>query len=326
MTEADRGVNRACEVPVYLLDEWRAVMRGKLPQPSAEYLVICFPNQEIAEQYLADISEWPEEEIHSVLRNMLGVTRDVPLSDRLELRIMKGRRAVAGTAEPFTEHERRLILKYSGQSSDPVWEGLTWVIDALPGWPRKALDAVDAYFHAMYRHLPDLRINSLGDAMSIIRHRYILEGGAQADAKLRLIRDLKPRELEYLTAALFSGQGYDVEITAEQKDGGKDVIAVRGSEKVFIECKNWGGKVKVAEVRAFTAVCGGDSVTRGVFVAPSGFTARGSETAASWALQPGNRHRLVLLDGEGLVLQLNEYLGTNWHLRADGIIARYRGA
>ena len=106
--------------------------------------------------------------------------------------------------------------------------------------------------------------------MSIIRHRYILEGGARADAKLRLIRDLKPRELEYLTAALFRGQGYDVEITAEQKDGGKDIIAVRGSEKVFIECKNWGGKVKVAEVRAFTAVCGGDSVTRGVFVAPSG--------------------------------------------------------
>ncbi len=179
-------MNRACEVPVYLLDEWRAVMRGKLPQPSADYLVICFPNQEIAEQYLADISEWPEEEIRSVLRTMLGSTHDVPPWDRLYLRIMKGRRAAAGTDEPFTEHERRLILRYSGRSSDPVWEGLTWIIDALPDWPRKALDAVDAYFHAMYRHLPDLRINSLGDAMSIIRHRYILEGGARADAKLRL--------------------------------------------------------------------------------------------------------------------------------------------
>src|SRR6516165_6721084 len=112
MTDADRGVNRACEVPVYLLAEWRAVMTGKLPQPSAEYLVICFPNQEIAEQYLADISEWPEEEIRSVLRNMLGGTRDVPLWDRLHLEIMKGRRTAAGTAaEPFSEHERRLILK-----------------------------------------------------------------------------------------------------------------------------------------------------------------------------------------------------------------------
>ncbi len=227
MTEADRGVNRACEVPVYLLDEWRAVMRGKLPQPSADYLVICFPNQEIAEQYLADISEWPEEEIRSVLRTMLGSTHDVPPWDRLYLRIMKGRRAAAGTDEPFTEHERRLILRYSGRSSDPVWEGLTWIIDALPDWPRKALDAVDAYFHAMYRHLPDLRINSLGDAMSIIRHRYILEGGARADAKLRSAGRRTVERISSPSAAV----------------------------RRFSLSARTGGKVKVAEVRAFTAVC-----------------------------------------------------------------------
>jgi restriction system protein len=324
MSETDQEMH-AGEAPVYILDDWRAVMMGKSPQPSDAYLVICFPCQEIAEQYLTRISEWPEEEIRSVLRSMLGGTRDVPLTDRLDLRITEGRRAAAVAAEPFTEHERRLILRYSGHSSAPVWEGLTWVIDALPGWPRKALDAVDAYLHATFSYLSDLRIDGIGDAMSIIRHRYILEGGAQADMKLRLIRDLRPRELEYLTAALFDGQGYNVEVTPEQKDGGKDIIAIRGSEKIFIECKNWGGKVTVVEVRAFTAVCDSEGVTRGIFVAPSGFTSKGSETAASWASQLGNRHRLVLLDGDGLIQQLNEYLGTNWHLRADGIIARYRG-
>jgi HJR/Mrr/RecB family endonuclease len=70
---------------------------------------------------------------------------------------------------------------------------------------------------------------------------------------------LEPRKFEELIADLFSGFGYEVELTKRTRDGGRDIIAVKNSEvrvKHLIECKRYthGKKVSVGAVRALYGV------------------------------------------------------------------------
>ena len=43
------------------------------------------------------------------------------------------------------------------------------------------------------------------------------------------LRKLKPREFEQLIAELWHGFGYDVDLTKQTRDGGKDIIAIGGT-------------------------------------------------------------------------------------------------
>lgn len=64
------------------------------------------------------------------------------------------------------------------------------------------------------------------------------------------IYELTPREFEEVVAEIFSANGYEVTLTQETRDGGKDIIVkqmVMGSPFVmFIECKQYNAKNKVS--------------------------------------------------------------------------------
>ncbi len=185
--------------------------------------------------------------------------------------------------------------------------------------PRDALAIIDSYLQVHLNAVGDLRIDGLLDSSALIRYRYILEGRDSVEAKIALLRSLPWRSLELLVAELYERMGYEVQVTPAQKDGGKDIVACREGERIYVECKNWDGKVDVGEVVKLYGRVEADKATRGVIVAPEGFT-RGSGSATDFASK--NRSRLTLVNGGDVVRRLNEMLGTNWPTKVDRAVRR----
>jgi hypothetical protein len=119
----------------------------------------------------------------------------------------------------------------------------------------------------------------------------------------RMIRDVKvkPQELlkldsrqfEELVAEIWRNLGYETELTARTKDGGRDIIAVRKFEanvRFLIECKRYNPshKVGVELVRALYGVRMHEKATKAILATTSTFT-RGAKVFFSdhvWELEP----------------------------------------
>jgi restriction endonuclease len=147
------------------------------------------------------------------------------------------------------------------------------------------------------------------------RHPHALFGGFSGDLLIapeiipvcidfrRLIRDvkIKPQELlaldsrqfEELVAEIWRNLGYETELTARTKDGGRDIIAVRkfeASVRFLIECKRYNPshKVGVELVRALYGVKMHEKATKGILATTSTFTrgAKGFFNDHMWELEP----------------------------------------
>jgi hypothetical protein len=92
------------------------------------------------------------------------------------------------------------------------------------------------------------------------------------------LHKLSPRKFEELIAKLFENHGYEVTLTPETRDGGKDIIAVYnspfGHQMFIVECKKHkeGHKVGVEFVRALYGVKHSGSYTQAILATTSSFT------------------------------------------------------
>lgn len=304
-------------------DEWLRFVDS--PQPGEPpFLVVCFPNESVRDECLASARLWPEERVTQVLRCFLGESRDIRDHDELLLRSLAEAHRHDG-GHSMREWDRRAIARYLGGSTVPVWEGLTWILDLLPAFPQEALQAVSGYILAHAQELPDLRHVGLADAKGLIRSRYLELDVADEASLVGLLLTLPPRDFEFFVAAIWQAQGYDVTVTPQVKDRGKDVIATRsgvGAEVVFIECKNWRGAVNAVEVRALRGAVTKADVNRGVLVGTSGFTTGDASATA----ESVDDHRITLIDGRELVGLAQAHLGPHWAIRLDRIIEEMRHA
>lgn len=86
------------------------------------------------------------------------------------------------------------------------------------------------------------------------------------------LRRIDRRRFEELVAELFHGFGYDVELTSQTRDGGKDVVAIKRiddiSVKYLIECKrpDPGNIVPVCVVRELLGVRADEHATKAILV------------------------------------------------------------
>lgn len=93
-----------------------------------------------------------------------------------------------------------------------------------------------------------------------------------------ILKEIEWRELERIVAITLEKIGFDVELTAPIKDGGKDVIAnctVKNKEKTFyIEIKHWrrGDRPGSKHILEFVELNARDKTDGGLFLSPSGFT------------------------------------------------------
>ena len=191
----------------------------------------------------------------------------------------------------------------------------------LPHSPQEAINAIHSYVLAHAQVLPDIRHSGLADAAELIRSRYILQGSESVESLTNLLLALQSREFEYLIAHLYRELGYEVEVTPFQKDRGKDVIARKSGEIVFVECKNWQGRVNSDVVVGLTGRVEIERATRGVVVGTSGFTSGPASATEVASLSPG---RITLSDGAEIIRLLNQLSGSEWHLRVERLISAER--
>ena len=114
------------------------------------------------------------------------------------------------------------------------------------------------------------------------------------------------RKFEELVAEIWFGFGYEVELTKQTRDGGKDIIAVGGREtsnRYLIECKRPDPptKIDVRPVRELLGVKQDDPATKAILVTTSWFT----EDARQ--IEERNRWSLELRDYDGLMVWLKTY-------------------
>ncbi|WP_165499837.1 restriction endonuclease [Pedobacter frigidisoli] len=92
------------------------------------------------------------------------------------------------------------------------------------------------------------------------------------------IRSLNPRKFEELIAEIFRNKGYEVTLTPQTRDGGKDIIAVYnspfGHQMFIVECKKYkeDHKVGVELVRGLYGVKSAERYTQAILVTTSSFT------------------------------------------------------
>lgn len=90
---------------------------------------------------------------------------------------------------------------------------------------------------------------------------------------------ISPRRFEELVAYVFSKNGFEVELTKQTKDGGKDIIAIRSDfgfrSKFIIECKRYAKHrpVPVSLVRQLYGTQMNEGANKSVLVTSSYFSA-----------------------------------------------------
>ena len=112
-----------------------------------------------------------------------------------------------------------------------------------------------------YRHYKDIGMNSL-----MLRNS---------------IKRMNPRQFEIFTAELFNANGYDAEVTIATADGGKDVVAFKNGDKIFIECKKWSQENPCGRVllQKLVGSCVGGKANKAIFITTSWYNSNAIEYA-----------------------------------------------
>lgn len=91
------------------------------------------------------------------------------------------------------------------------------------------------------------------------------------------LKRMNRRKFEELVAEIFGGFGYEIELTKQTRDGGRDIIAVKRAEvqvKYLIECKrpDPGGYVGVRPVRELLGVWQDEGATKAILATTAYFS------------------------------------------------------
>jgi restriction system protein len=318
--QSNRGLKKARsrlahDVP---LEDW---LRAVLCSANIDLLIdYQFPTDAHKDQYLKTIKNRSEEDVVKLLRKFL-----VPScwlgADKSHMEwLLDLESNDPGRFKKLMQSQylRRVFDYFSGQSTQFPWEGITWVLDLLPHFPKDALEGLKAYVLAHIQQLPDGRLNGLSDAQEIIRAKFIGIPGSNSE-KVAFLLSLNWRTFECLVERLYDSMGYETRLTPPSKDGGRDIIATKRKpgrlEHARIECKFYNEEaVGLGVVQRLLGVVSGEKVNKGVVVTTSRF----SKTAVKYVEQ---NPRLELINGDLLILLMNEHLGPQWPLHIERLVS-----
>ena len=97
-------------------------------------------------------------------------------------------------------------------------------------------------------------------------------------SKPEILYEITPRQFEELVCELFERKGYNVQLTRQTRDGGKDLIilsnSIMGELMFYAECKKYSQKhpVNVGLVRELYGTIEADKATAGIMVTTSYFS------------------------------------------------------
>jgi restriction system protein len=297
------------------LEEWL----GLIDDEQSDELVpdFCFPNERLRDEYLASVPTRSEDEVRDLLRRHFLVHTGEFGADEVRAKVLK---SWFTNDDPVEWHEAMKIeywRRLAGLEGEPAWQGLTWVLDLLPRWPLKAIEAIEAYLVAHLMYLPDGRIWGLTDAQAVIRAMWI-GNATTSEFKHNVVLQLGSDRFEHLVESLYHEMGYETAITQRTRDGGRDIEVRRDrpgeKENSVVECKLWAGSVGIPEVRKLLGVVSDARSTKGILVTVGSFTQPARQFAA-------RNHTLELLGWDGLLPLLDQHLGATWSQHVDRSVA-----
>lgn len=296
------------------LEEWLDLLRkpGK-----TNFIDYEFPSDKHRSEYLSTIQDRPESEVIELLQHFLIPSASLGTDEWTLKWLLSQEPAELEKLLRFQYYRRLLFWSGSGSKTSPPWEGITWILDLLPHFPRQALGALDSYFLAHAQFLPDGRFRGLADAAELIREKFIGAPDNDSDT-LKILLDINPRHFECIVERLYDAMDYKTLLTPERADSGRDIIATRSgpakAERLIVECKRYSKPVSIKETRSILGVVSSEKANKGVIVTTSRFTKGAREFALS-------NKRIELIKGSELVLLLNEYLGARWPLHIERLVS-----
>jgi restriction system protein len=122
-----------------------------------------------------------------------------------------------------------------------------------------------------------------------------------------LMYKIHPRQFEELVADIFKAKGFDVELTKETRDGGRDIIALSNTLdincKYIIECKRYAPtrKISIGIVQRLLGVKISEAANKGILVTTSSYSLDAKRFASNhlWDLS--------LKDHKDIVSWVNTY-------------------
>ena len=162
----------------------------------------CFPSNEMLDEYLSMVKDIPEKEVKKLIYRYLVQEGSYGTDDIHRQNFMKNKEYLREINKEFPIYSKRVILNRN------TWEGITWVIDLLPHYPKDAIDVIDSFYKIYCQALPDSVIFGLSSVNEIIRAKYF-----EVENKKNALENFDPYEFEILIAELFSEMGYKTELT-----------------------------------------------------------------------------------------------------------------
>lgn len=301
------------------LDEWLTLLRDS--KNKKLFVRNMFPSDSHRKEWLARSHLQTDDDARLLLRNFLVSTGTSP-HDHVEVALLINKLKENSSSIELTEHERRLLSYAKTGKKFPVWEGLSWVIDLLPRYPRRSLEVIESFFLIHGLRLSDNYLSGLFDAQMVIRSRYIESAQTRSDAS-KTLDNLTWREVEWLCGALYKEMGFEVNVTSRGNDDGVDVFASKNNLgekiKIVIQAKKWSetNPVGKSALRELLGTIDSERASKGVLVTTGRFE---SGVLKMVEKEP----RLEIFDKENLLKMLNEYYGRNWFARVDMILANMK--
>lgn len=267
---------------------------------------MCFPSEQISDRYLNDIKNKSDLEVRNLLRKFLLKTVTLGSDHRVREYLIGLDNTELKSKLESVEYFRRLFF-----SASEVWEGLTWILDLLPSFPKDAIKGINAYFLANCQFMPDFVFTGISDCTAIIRAKYF-----EIEHPNKLLLEIEPHEFELLIEALYKEMGFQTKLTQHSYDGGIDIICekkeVGEKEITLIQCKRYKSNIGVATVRELAGVVADRKATKGVVVTTANFTREAIKFSAS-------NPSIELISYPNLNRLLNMNLNSSWPVTMDAI-------
>src|SRR6185503_4660818 len=272
---------------------------------------MCFPNELVKEYYLSNIRHKSDLEVREILRRFLIKTTSLGCDHNVHGYLLKLDNEKLKASVDEVEYFHRIFF-----SPNHTWEGLTWILDLLPHFPKEAIKGIDAYFLANCQFMPDFVLAGISDCTSIIRAKYF-----EIEHPNKFLLEIEPREFEWLIDELYKEMGYNTKLTASSYDGEVDIIAEKSDigqkETTLVQCKKYKSNIGVSTVRELGGVVADRKATKGVIVTTAHFTREASKYSEK-------NPSIELIDYPKLNRLLNIHINAGWPLKMDAIFRARR--
>lgn len=232
--------------------------------------------------------------------------------------------------EPLTQNQIMLLIKKIGLD-ERFWHSIisSQYIKSKAVTPKDVLSLAISYvnnsnlkeFYSQYRNLlyqygKGIDFGSdivLPDKDLIVPSKDIITGVTIINGSLlkrvkdnpKIIDEFSSHEFEEIVCELLDKQGYDVKLTKQTRDGGKDIIVVQksvlGEFCIYVECKKYdkSNPISVKLVRELYGTVMADGATAGMLITTSYFTKDAKE------YRNKIRYRMILKDYNDLIQEIN---------------------